>query len=95
VKIYSSWGAGKTSRKPKRTVLKAKIRWDIIGLQDPKLMAATPSMEDIRSQIISMANQRLEAPLHSAEKTAPRKPSPKPSADVQASALKRRRGGTQ
>lgn len=90
MKIYSSWGAGKTSRKPKRTTLKAKIRWDVIGLQDPKLQDATPSMEYIRSQIISMASQGLGAHLHSDEKTAPRKPS----ANTAASIRKQRRSAT-
>lgn len=91
MKIYSSWGDGKTSRKRKQTALKAKIRWDVIGLQDPKLMTTTPSMEYIRSQIISMASEGLEAHLHPGENNAPRNPS----ADATASIRKRRRSGAQ
>ncbi len=90
MKIYSSWGAGKTSRKPNRTTLKAKIRWDVIGLQDPKLKAAAPSMEYIRSQIISMASQGLGAHLYADEKNAPRKPSGKATESIR----KRRRSTT-
>jgi len=90
VKIYSSWGAGKTSRKPNRTTLKAKIRWDVIGLQDPKLKATAPSMEYIRSQIIAMASQGLGAHLHADEKNAPRKPSGKETDSIR----KRRRSAT-
>lgn len=67
MKIFSSWGNGKTSNKRKRTALKAKIRWDVIGLQDPGLMT-TPSMEYIRSQILSMANQGLETHVRSNQK---------------------------
>ena len=90
MKIYSSWGAGKTSRKPNRTTLKAKIRWDVIGLQDPKLKATAPSMEYIRSQIIAMASQGLGAHLHADEKHSPGKPSGKATDSIH----KRRRSAT-
>jgi hypothetical protein len=56
VKISTSWG---TSRKRKRTVLKTKLRWDLLGLQDPAHAASTRSMEAIRRQIISAASQGL------------------------------------
>ena len=88
---FSSWGTGNTSRKRNRTTLKAKIRWDVIGLSDPKLMTAPPSIEDIRSQIISMASHGLAAPLPSGKKNAPRKPS----ADATASIRKQRRSAAQ
>lgn len=91
MKISTSWGAGKTSRKRKRTVLRTKIRWDVLGLQDPERMAATPSMEDIRSQIISMASQGLEAHSRSGQKDAPRQSS----TDATASTRKRRRSAAQ
>ena len=90
MKIYSSWGAGKTSRKPKQTTLKAKIRWDIIGLPDPKLKTTTPSMEYIRSQIISMASQGLEAHLHPGKQTASHEPSQKATGSIR----KRKRSTT-
>lgn len=88
MKISSSWGSGKTSRKRKRTVLRTKIRWDVLGLQDPARMGATQSMEDIRSQIISMASQGLGAHSRPGKKDAPAQSA----ADATASARKRRRG---
>jgi hypothetical protein len=54
-------------------------------------MAATPSMEDIRSQIISMASQGLEAHSRSGPKDAPRQSS----TDATASTRKRRRNAAQ
>lgn len=87
MKISTSWGAGKSSRRRKRTVLRTKIRWDVLGLQDPEAMATTPSMEFIRRQIISMASQGLEAQSRSSQKDASRQPS----TDATASTRKRRR----
>jgi len=91
VKISSSWGSGKTSRKRKRTVLRTKIRWDVLGLQDPGRIEAAPSMEDIRSQIISMASQGLGAHSRSGQKTVPAQSA----AGVTASTRKRKRGTAQ
>lgn len=91
MKAFSSWGTGKTSRKRKRTTLKTKIRWDVIGLQDPELLTTTPSMEDIRSQIISMASHELESHVRSRQKDAARQPS----TDAAASLRKRRRSAAQ
>ena len=53
------WGTGKTSRKRKRTVRKTKIRWHLLGLQDPAHTALRPSIEDIRYEVISMASRGL------------------------------------
>lgn len=91
MKISSSWGTGKTSRKRKRTVLRTKIRWDVLGLQDPGRLEAAPSMEDIRSQIISMASQGLGAHSRSGQKTAPAQSA----AGVTASTRKRKRSTAQ
>ncbi len=49
----------KTSHKRKTTRLKPKIRWDRLGLQDPMNADSTPSMADIRREIISMASRGL------------------------------------
>jgi hypothetical protein len=91
VKISTSWGSSKTLRKRKRTVLRTKIRWEVLGLQDPERMAATPSMEDIRSRIISMSSQGLEAHSRSLKKEAPGRSA----TDATASAHKRRRNAAQ
>ncbi len=53
------WGGNKAARKRKRTVRKAKIRWDVLGLQDPALEGPSPSMEDIRRQVTSLASRGL------------------------------------
>ena len=91
MKISSSWGTGKTSRKRKRTVLRTKIRWDVLGLQSPGHIETARSMEDIRSQIISMASQGLGAHSRSGQKTAP----PQSAAGITASTRKRKRGASQ
>ncbi|MGQ0666076.1 MAG: hypothetical protein ACT4O4_03495 [Nitrospiraceae bacterium] len=90
MKISTSWGTGKGSRKRKRTVSKTKIRWDLLGLQDPGRMASTPSMEDIRSQIISMSSQGLGAASRSDVKNV----SGHSATNAAASTRKRRRGAT-
>ena len=41
--------------------MKTKIRWNLLGLQDPACVESTPSMEDIRREIISMASRGLGA----------------------------------
>lgn len=91
MKISTSWGNGKTSRKRKRTILRTKIRWDVLGLQDPRRLSEATSMEDIRSQIISMASQGLGAHSSSSQKDAPRKSA----GGATASTRKRQRGATQ
>jgi len=57
--MSSVWGANKAARKRKRSVRKAKIRWDVLGLQDPALDGPTTSMEDIRRQVTSLASRGL------------------------------------
>jgi hypothetical protein len=59
MKISTVWGASKSSRKRKRTVLKPKIRWDVLGLQDPHLEGPSVSIEDIRRQVTSLASRGL------------------------------------
>jgi hypothetical protein len=92
VKISTSWGTGKAARKRKRPIHRTKIRWDLLGLQDPGRMASPPSMEDIRRQIISMASHGLgpDTRLRSGAKDAS-------AADVtrSTSTRKRRRGAAE
>ena len=52
------WGSKATHRR-KRAIRRTKVRWDILGLQNPVQLAAAPSIEDIRRQIISAASQGL------------------------------------
>jgi hypothetical protein len=59
MKMSTVWGANKAGRKRKRTVLKPKIRWDVLGLQDPQIEGPSVSMEDIRRQVTSLASRGL------------------------------------
>jgi len=52
------WGTKATHRR-KRAIRRTKVRWEILGLQDPVQLSSTPSIEDIRRQIISAASQGL------------------------------------
>ncbi|MGE0642625.1 MAG: hypothetical protein AB7P24_03045 [Nitrospira sp.] len=55
-----SWG-GKTAQRRKRAILRTKVRWDALGLQDPAQAASTLSIDDVRRQIISASNHGLSA----------------------------------
>ena len=57
--ISSVWGANKAERKRKRSVRKAKLRWDVLGLQDSALDGPTASLEDIRRQVTPWASPGL------------------------------------
>lgn len=59
MKMSTVWGSNKAMRKRKRTVPKTKIRWDVLGLQDPDLEGPSPSIEDIRRQVTSLASRGL------------------------------------
>jgi hypothetical protein len=45
-----------TNKKYKRTY-KPKIRWDVIGLSDPRLDDTTTSIETIRKEVSLLANR--------------------------------------
>ena len=91
--MSSVWGANKAARKRKRTVRKAKIRWDRLGLQDPALEGPTVSMEDIRRQVTSLASRGLGPGTRSRSGA---KDSPAHSvSDMAAPSRKRRRGATE
>ena len=38
---------------------KWKVRWEVLGLQDPAVSSDTTSIEDVRRQIISASNYGL------------------------------------
>lgn len=87
------WGTGKASRKRKRSVSKLKIRWHLLGLQDPACAASTPSIKDIRCEIISMASRGLGQGARS--RSDVKGASGRSGADATLSTRKRRRGATE
>jgi hypothetical protein len=93
MKMSTVWGANKASRKRKRTVLKPKIRWDVLGLQDPLLEGPSVSIEDIRRQVTSLASRGL-GPGTRSRSVAKVSPDRAPSS-VAAPIRKRRRGATE
>lgn len=58
--MYIPW-ATKGSRKPKHGTRKTKVHWDVLGLQDPAVTSSTPSIEDIRREIISASSAGLSS----------------------------------
>jgi hypothetical protein len=90
MKMSTVRGANKAARKRKRTGLKPKIRWDLLGFQDPHLEGPSVSIEDIRRQVTSLASRGFgqETRSRSGAKISPdRAPS-----NVAAPIRKRRRG---
>ncbi|MDH4081795.1 MAG: hypothetical protein OEU68_18520 [Nitrospira sp.] len=58
--MNTSWGA-KAPHRRKRVVVRTKVRWEILGLQDPALSSSSPSIEDLRRQITSAASSGLSS----------------------------------
>ncbi|NGZ02509.1 MAG: hypothetical protein CV090_05590 [Nitrospira sp. WS238] len=58
--MKTSWGANASHRR-KRVVSRAKVRWEILGLEDPAQSSSSPSIEDLRRQITSAASSGLSA----------------------------------
>ncbi len=56
--MKTAWGSKSPNRR-RRVVLRTKVRWEKLGLQDPGGSAAAPSIEDLRRQITSAASQGL------------------------------------
>lgn len=81
--MYTPWGT-KGSHRPKQGTRKAKVHWDVLGLQDPAMTSCTPSIEDIRRQIISASSHGLspETLARAQTKSAPRKSVPKAAAST-------------
>src|ERR671910_19221 len=73
MKISTVWGGNKAARKRKRPVQKLKIRWDVLGLQSGSGEDQSPSIEDIRRQVTSLASAGFgpETRSRSASKNAP------------------------
>jgi len=93
MKMSTVWGANKAVRKRKRTVLKPKIRWDVLGLQDPQTEGPSVSMEDIRRQVTSLASRGFGSGTRSRSGA---KNSPDHAAsNVTTPIRKRRRGATE
>lgn len=58
--MNTSWGA-KASHRRKRVVLRTKVRWEVLGLQDPAQSPSSLSIEDLRRQISSAASSGLSS----------------------------------
>jgi len=74
MKISTVWGGNKAARKRKRPVQKLKIRWDVLGLQSGSADDQSPSIDDIRRQVTSLASAGFgaETRSRSASKNTPR-----------------------
>jgi hypothetical protein len=92
MKMSTAWGSNKSSRKGKRTVLKTKIPWAVLGLQAPDLDSAS-SIEDIRRQVTSMASRGLGPGTRSRSDAKHQQDHAAPNATP--STRKRRRGATE
>lgn len=56
MKISTVWKGRKPGKKKNRAVLKPKIRWQLLGLTDPKLTEQSSSIETIRREVSSLAS---------------------------------------
>jgi hypothetical protein len=81
------WGT-KASHRRKRIVLRTKVRWEILGLQDPAQSSSSPSIEDIRRQVSSAASWGLSSDTLSRSRQMDVRPKSRP----KASAADRKRG---
>lgn len=94
MKMSTVWGANKATRKRKRTLRKPKIRWDVLGLQDPQIEGPSVSMEDIRRQVTSLASRGFGSGTRS-RSGAKNSPDHAASNNVTTPIRKRRRGATE
>ena len=76
--MNSAWGT-KSPHKRRRVALRTKVRWELLGLQDPTQSSSAPSIEDIRRQISLAASQGLHSGTvsRSQQKGDRTKPGPK------------------
>ena len=79
--MNTSWGT-KASHRRKRAIRRTKVRWDLLGLQDPERTMSTMSIDDIRRQIISAASQGLSPDTLSRSDGKAGRPKPHPKASV-------------
>ena len=54
--LSSVWKDRRAGKKKKRSVHKPKIRWQLLGLTDPKSIDTSSSMETIRREVSSLAS---------------------------------------
>lgn len=85
--MNTSWGA-KASHRRKRVVLRTKVRWEVLGLQDPAQSSSSPSIEDLRRQISSAASSGLSSDTLSRSRQTDVRPKLRP----KAAAANRKRG---
>ncbi len=85
--MNTSWGA-KAPHRRKRVVLRTKVRWEILGLQDPAQSSSSQSIEDIRRQISSAASSGLSSDTLSRSGLKDLRPKARPTATAH-----RKRGG--
>ena len=57
MKLSGGWGSNKHRARGSR---KLKVRWEVLGLQNPLDGSLKTSMEDIRQQALSLANAGLK-----------------------------------
>ncbi len=85
--MNSSWGTKATHRR-KRALLRTKVRWDVLGLQDPAQTTSRLTIEDLRRQIISASSEGLSPDTLSRSHAKDTHPKPR----SKASASSRRQG---
>ncbi len=88
--MSTSWGT-KASHRRKRAIRRTKVRWDLLGLQDPERTPSTMSIEDIRRQITSAASQGLSPDTLSRSRQQDGRAKPRSKVSVST----RRRGATE
>ena len=54
--LSSVWKDRRAGKKKKKSVHKPKIRWQLLGLTDPKSVDTTSSIETIRQEVSSLAS---------------------------------------
>lgn len=57
MKITGGWRGGKPSKKKVRPSYKPKIRWELLGLSDPRLDETSTPIESIRREVSSLASR--------------------------------------
>jgi hypothetical protein len=93
MKISLGWKVGKAARKRVLPSSKPKIRWAVLGLQDPAEEASSLSMEDIRRQVSSLASRGFGAGTRS--RSVSKDSEPLETHEPSLQERKRRRGATE
>jgi hypothetical protein len=93
MKISIAWKGSKAARKRIRPLSKPKIRWTVLGLQDPADGVSSTSMEDIRRQVSSLASRGFGAGTRS--RSMPQDAQPLGTHEPIIAERKRRRGATE